>query len=120
RRPMDRPGRGRRGRSGGCALGLTVRALPLTPGPHLRRQAALGDAAPVRRTRRSTGRCRRHSMNPAKDVAQSTQSHDPAPPCVMVIFGGAGDLTKRKLVPALYNLATSGLLGEAFAIVAIA
>jgi glucose-6-phosphate 1-dehydrogenase len=46
--------------------------------------------------------------------------HDPAPPCAMVIFGGAGDLTKRKLVPALYNLAASGLLGEAFAVVAIA
>ena len=50
----------------------------------------------------------------------SADSHDPAPPCVMVIFGGGGDLTKRKLVPALYNLATSGLLGEAFAVVAIA
>ena len=28
----------------------------------------------------------------------------PAPPCTVVIFGAAGDLTKRKLVPALYNL----------------
>ena len=27
-----------------------------------------------------------------------------APPCVMVIFGAAGDLTKRLVVPALYNL----------------
>ena len=26
-------------------------------------------------------------------------------PCVMVIFGASGDLTKRLLVPALYNLA---------------
>ena len=52
--------------------------------------------------------------------AHSAESHAPAPPCTMVIFGGAGDLTKRKLVPALYNLAASGLLGEAFAVVAIA
>ena len=30
-----------------------------------------------------------------------------APPCAMVIFGAAGDLTKRLVVPALYNLATA-------------
>ena len=29
----------------------------------------------------------------------------PGDPCVMVIFGASGDLTKRKLIPALYNLA---------------
>jgi glucose-6-phosphate 1-dehydrogenase len=28
-----------------------------------------------------------------------------APPCTMVIFGASGDLTKRLLMPALYNLA---------------
>jgi glucose-6-phosphate 1-dehydrogenase len=28
----------------------------------------------------------------------------PAPPNVMIIFGAGGDLTKRKLVPALYHL----------------
>ena len=33
---------------------------------------------------------------------------EPANPCVMVIFGAAGDLTKRKLIPALYNLAKEG------------
>ena len=42
------------------------------------------------------------------------------PPQAIVIFGASGDLTKRKLVPALYNLAASGLLGDAFAVVAIA
>ncbi|BAY50094.1 glucose-6-phosphate 1-dehydrogenase (plasmid) [Scytonema sp. HK-05] len=31
----------------------------------------------------------------------------PTNPCVIVIFGAAGDLTKRKLIPALYNLARS-------------
>jgi glucose-6-phosphate 1-dehydrogenase len=40
-----------------------------------------------------------------------------APPCVMVIFGASGDLTKRKLIPALCNLAQEGLLPEQFAIV---
>src|SRR5574341_166080 len=40
-----------------------------------------------------------------------------ADPCVMVIFGATGDLTKRKLFPALYNLAKSHLLSREFAII---
>ena len=44
----------------------------------------------------------------------------PAGPCAMVIFGAAGDLTKRKLIPALYNLAKGGLLPQEFAIVGVA
>ena len=40
-----------------------------------------------------------------------------AGPCCMVIFGGAGDLTKRLVVPSLYNLACADLLTEGFAIV---
>ncbi len=43
-----------------------------------------------------------------------------APPCVMVIFGAAGDLTKRKLFPALLNLAQHNMLSEEFAILGIA
>jgi glucose-6-phosphate 1-dehydrogenase len=38
----------------------------------------------------------------------------------MVIFGASGDLTKRKLLPALYNLAKGNLLSREFAIVGIA
>src|SRR6202162_369146 len=41
-------------------------------------------------------------------------------PCVMVIFGAAGDLTQRKLIPALYNLAKANLLSREFAIVGVA
>ena len=37
----------------------------------------------------------------------------------MVIFGATGDLTKRKLFPALYNLAKQGFLPENFAIVGV-
>jgi len=33
----------------------------------------------------------------------------PGDPCVMVIFGASGDLTKRKLILALYNLAQDNL-----------
>jgi glucose-6-phosphate 1-dehydrogenase len=41
-------------------------------------------------------------------------------PCALVIFGASGDLTKRKLMPALYALAVRGLLPERFAIVGAA
>ena len=44
----------------------------------------------------------------------------PAEPCVLVIFGASGDLTKRLLMPAFYNLACDGLLPDQFAIVGIA
>ena len=42
------------------------------------------------------------------------------PPCAMVIFGATGDLTHRKLVPALYNLKREGLLPARFGVVGFA
>ncbi|MFN8392099.1 MAG: glucose-6-phosphate dehydrogenase [Bdellovibrionota bacterium] len=41
-------------------------------------------------------------------------------PCVVVIFGATGDLTHRKLVPALYNLGVDGLLPANFHLVSFA
>jgi glucose-6-phosphate 1-dehydrogenase len=41
-------------------------------------------------------------------------------PCVMVIFGAAGDLTGRMLLPSLYNLARAGLLSRDFAVLGVA
>ena len=38
---------------------------------------------------------------------------------IMVIFGGTGDLTHRKLMPALYNMLLDGLLPEKFRVVSI-
>src|SRR5215831_20810058 len=43
----------------------------------------------------------------------------PTGPCAMVIFGGTGDLTARKLFPALYNLVKSKLLSADFAILGV-
>jgi len=40
-------------------------------------------------------------------------------PCALVIFGASGDLTRRKLFPALYHLSREGLLPEAFAVVGV-
>ena len=41
-------------------------------------------------------------------------------PCALVVFGASGDLTKRKLFPALYSLAYRRLLPERFAVVGVA
>jgi glucose-6-phosphate 1-dehydrogenase len=40
-------------------------------------------------------------------------------PCTLVILGGAGDLAKRKLLPAVYNLALDGVLPTNFAVIGI-
>ncbi|HEV2688110.1 MAG TPA: glucose-6-phosphate dehydrogenase, partial [Bryobacteraceae bacterium] len=58
-------------------------------------------------------------MADGQNVVSSTAGH-PADPCVMVIFGASGDLTKRKLIPALYNLAKDNLLSKEFALVGVA
>src|SRR5215472_15589557 len=42
-----------------------------------------------------------------------------APPCALVIFGAAGDLTKRLVVPALYDLTVAKQLSEQFRLVGV-
>ena len=44
----------------------------------------------------------------------------PADPCAMVIFGATGDLTKRLVMPALYNLSRTKMLPEQFALIGVA
>jgi glucose-6-phosphate 1-dehydrogenase len=44
----------------------------------------------------------------------------PPPPCTLVIFGAAGDLAQRLLIPALYNLRRTGHLPEDFAVIGVA
>src|SRR5258707_526630 len=39
--------------------------------------------------------------------------------CVLVIFGASGDLTKRKLIPGLYNLACEGCMNPQFEVLGI-
>src|SRR4051812_15636658 len=53
-----------------------------------------------------------------KSAAQ-VESVVAAPPCAMVIFGAAGDLTKRLVVPALYNLVNAKRLSNGFRLVAV-
>ncbi|MFC5069313.1 glucose-6-phosphate dehydrogenase [Flaviflagellibacter deserti] len=53
-------------------------------------------------------------------ISNETRKPPAAPPCSFVIFGASGDLTRRLLLPALYNLAATGLLSEGFSIVGVA
>src|SRR4026209_2252761 len=54
-----------------------------------------------------------------KRVADAPDGAPLAPPCAMVIFGAAGDLTKRLVVPALYNLVGARRLPDEFRIVGV-
>jgi glucose-6-phosphate 1-dehydrogenase len=56
---------------------------------------------------------------PAPETQASAGRAVPAPPCAMVIFGSSGDLTKRLLIPALYNLVKSSLLPDKFALIGV-
>ena len=47
-------------------------------------------------------------------------SVSPADPCTIVIFGASGDLSRRKLIPALYGLAAQNCLARRFAIIGFA
>ena len=63
-------------------------------------------------------------------MAEDTSSHtsktkptkalQPADPCALVLFGATGDLAKRLVVPALYNLAKAGTLPAGFALIGVA
>ena len=65
---------------------------------------------------------------PLKRVPRTTQAIAPAPrrqakpadPCAMVLFGATGDLAKRLVVPALYNLLRTNALPERFTLIGVA
>src|SRR6476646_3296601 len=57
------------------------------------------------------------SSNPLRAGMRSARTLEP---CVLVIFGATGDLTHRKLLPALYNLAIEQPLPPQFSVVGVA
>ena len=57
------------------------------------------------------------STSEKRDTAETGRAPDP---CTLVIFGASGDLTRRKLVPALYNLLIDDLMPERFSVVGVA
>jgi glucose-6-phosphate 1-dehydrogenase len=58
----------------------------------------------------------RNGMTPTHDTGHTSspvsQDHPPVPPHVIVLFGAAGDLARRKLLPGLFHLSRAGLLPE--------
>src|SRR5260370_25341035 len=54
-----------------------------------------------------------------RDTSNGLPRGHSAPPCAVVIFGASGDLTKRLLMPALYNLARARRLSDKFAVIGI-
>ena len=66
-------------------------------------------------------------MEPATSTTELTENplleglrRRTAEPCVLTIFGASGDLTQRKLLPALYSLAYRHLLPDRFAVLGVA
>src|SRR6266852_3440391 len=88
------------------------------------RGSARGRSTPSRR--KCSRECGKSSAatSSGRREADPLQPHETAArrgdPCAMVIFGASGDLTKRKLIPALYNLAQDHLLAEEFALIGCA
>ena len=84
------------------------------------------DEAQGRRRHRTRGvaPCRTTSRSGRLATAQVVESPPrrqarPADPCAMVIFGAGGDLTKRLVMPALYNLSRTKVLPENFALIGV-
>ena len=59
-----------------------------------------------------------HTSQAQLDANKGTENKPD--PCIVVIFGASGDLTKRKLLPALYHLDQQSLLPENFSVVGVA
>ncbi len=59
------------------------------------------------------------SENPLRDP-QDRRLPQIAGPCVLVIFGVTGDLSRKKLMPAVYDLANRGMLPPGFGLVGFA
>ena len=57
---------------------------------------------------------------PPNPLAEGIEATRRAPPGVLVVFGASGDLTKRKLLPALGSLSRRRLLPASFAVVGVA
>src|SRR5574340_896802 len=53
------------------------------------------------------------------DIQPLPETVVPVEACTLVIFGGSGDLARRRLIPALYNLLLDGLLPANFAVLGL-
>src|SRR5438094_7969690 len=107
--------------------GVAVRALPQPDGEHVRGSPAGDDAQSVRRPcgceRREGGSGSQVSPTTVAQpnpLAEGLHDYRLADPSMLVIFGATGDLSSKKLLPAIYNLAKQRLLPAGFAVVGAA
>src|SRR5207248_2656300 len=119
---LDGPGRRRGRRAGPGPLGLALRPLLVARRGRVRQPRPLGDAQGLRRPSgeermTETVQPELQHENPLMEGLKLRRAPDP---CALVIFGASGDLTKRKLFPALYSLALRKLLPSRFGVVGAA
>ncbi|MEP6934093.1 MAG: glucose-6-phosphate dehydrogenase, partial [Nitrospirota bacterium] len=57
--------------------------------------------------------------SPRIDISPSEETIPPVKRCTLIIFGGSGDLARRRLIPAFYNLLLDGLLPPNFAVIGL-
>ena len=115
RGPLDGHRRDRPRRPDAGDHRLAVRALLLARQGRLHAQGAGRAAQPVRRPRRGSARDDGVAENPLVEGLERL----PVPATTLVIFGATGDLARRKLLPALYNLAHEGALPERFNLIGV-
>src|SRR5574338_1673023 len=60
-----------------------------------------------------------HTNSQRIDISPAHEPLTPIEPCTLVIFGGSGDLARRRLIPALYNLLLDGLLPADYAVIGL-
>ena len=60
------------------------------------------------------------SQLPDNPLTEGLENERRAPPCILVVFGASGDLTSRKLMPALAEMAVNRQLPSAFAVIGVA
>ncbi|HSN03877.1 MAG TPA: glucose-6-phosphate dehydrogenase [Nitrospira sp.] len=53
------------------------------------------------------------------EISPTQETLPPVEPCTLVIFGGSGDLAKRRLIPALYNLLLDGLMPSNYVVLGL-
>ncbi|NJN37310.1 MAG: hypothetical protein HC794_10040, partial [Nitrospiraceae bacterium] len=59
------------------------------------------------------------SQNQRIENSPMQETLPPVEPCTLVIFGGSGDLARRRLIPALYNLLLDGLLPSNYVVLGL-
>src|SRR5690349_8410748 len=112
------------GRPSGCTCGTGRRGsarYSTRPGPARRDQFGEKSAAVVRASGATSceGGSPVSTANPLRDP-RDRRIPRVAGPCVLVLFGVTGDLSRKKLMPAVYDLANRGLLPPGFSLVGFA